>query len=301
MQKKCIKIGCRPSALAITQAKHVKNLLEINHPNYTYTIHTYKTEGDINQQDSLQSLGGKNIFIKNLEDKLLDHRVDLLVHSLKDVTAKLHPSLDLAGYLEGPSQRDCLILKNKQSIQSIHQLPKNCRIGSSSIRRKAQLKKLRPDIKVYPIRGNIDTRIKKLHSESLDGIMLAEAGLIRLNLSNHISLSLPEDVFIPAPNQGYLGLEIRSNDKTLKKICHQLTNHKTYHHIRIQQHVIQALNINCNTPFGGFIQDLNSHINYHYFIASDDLKTHQSGILKLTKPIHFDTLTEKINVLKNIA
>eukprot|EP01046_Picozoa_sp_COSAG06_P044305 COSAG06_NODE_5949_length_3192_cov_1.335920_4_plen_294_part_01 len=279
---KTIRIGCRPSKLAVAQTKQVEASINQQFPDIKTSIHTYKSEGDINQTDPLYELGGKNIFIKTLETQLLNNTVDLLVHSLKDVTTKLTSGLELAGIISGPSIRDCLILhpkykQNKNTPLSIKQLPTKAKIGTSSLRRIAQLKLINPHFKLIPMRGNIDTRIQKLQDQDLDAIMLAEAGLIRLGMQKKIDISLNENNFIPAPNQGLLGLEIRQNSPEhapLSQLCKTLSDTQQINYAKAQLKLISELSFNCNHPFGSYVDNHQTQTHFSYFLASPDLSNH---------------------------
>lgn len=269
--KSQIKIGCRPSKLAVKQAELIQKSLKENFPHLNIIIQTYKSTGDLYQTSTFSKLG-KNIFIKTLEEKLLSNEVDLLVHSLKDVTAVIHKDLILCGVCHPESNRDCLILHPKHKLlTSLTDLPFRAKIGTASLRRKAQLLYQRKDLQIQPIRGNIDSRLKKLESENLDAIMLAEAGLNRLNLQQKNQFNLDAINFIPAPNQGLLGLEIRKNDSELEKICQSIILKKESEHARLQMNILHQLNFSCDYPFGSFIEETPTKKTYHYFVSDPTL------------------------------
>ncbi|MEK9657480.1 MAG: hydroxymethylbilane synthase [bacterium] len=287
MPKNCqtIKIGCRPSKLAIAQTKQVEATINQHFPSIQTSLHTFKTEGDLNQHQPLYELGGKNIFIKTLETQLLNKKVDLVVHSLKDITTKLAPSLVLAGIIKGPSIRDCIILNqvHRSTIKTLSQLPKTAKIGTSSLRRIAQLKQINPQFTIIPMRGNIDTRIKKLHDQNLDAILLAEAGLIRLDIEDNHYIPLDEKVFIPAPNQGLLGLEIRETDPHLAQICQSLSDTTQSLFANAQIALISSLNLNCNHPFGSYIDDSEEQLFFNYFLSNTTFTHHSKARIPVTK------------------
>jgi hydroxymethylbilane synthase len=214
-----IKIATRQSPLAIWQANYVKELLLKHDPTLHIELVGITTEGDKNLADSLAKVGGKGLFVKELELALQQGHADLAVHSMKDMTVHLPEGLMLAAYCPREDVRDAFL--NRQGT-SLNELPKGAVVGTSSLRRQAQLLALRPDIIVKPLRGNVNTRLSKLNQGEFDAIILAAAGLIRLGLQHKISSYLDLDVMLPAVGQAIIGIECRTNDLPLRKLLEQI-------------------------------------------------------------------------------
>ncbi|MFB3817762.1 MAG: hydroxymethylbilane synthase [Candidatus Methylomirabilales bacterium] len=199
-------IGTRGSALAVWQAEHVAGLLRQACPGTDFALERIKTTGDKIQDAPLAQVGGKALFVKEIEEALLAGRVHLAVHSMKDVPAEVPAGLALAAILEREDPSDVLISRSGRGLAA---LPAGARIGTSSLRRRSQLLAHRPDLAVLPLRGNLDTRIRKLSTEGLDAIVVARAGVRRLGLEDRVAEVLPPEVMLPAAGQGALGIEIR--------------------------------------------------------------------------------------------
>ena len=206
------KIGTRGSRLALAQAEYVRSKLAAAFSEDEFELHMIKTKGDRILDRPLHEIGDKGLFVKEIETKLLDGEIDIGVHSMKDMPAKLPEGLILTRAWKRADCRDVLILREKKSL---YDLSEGAIIGTGSKRRQFQLKRLRKDITTVNIRGNIDTRIKKMEEEKLDGIVLAAAGLQRLGIKPHSMQFLSLEEMIPAPAQGILALEIRKSDKKL--------------------------------------------------------------------------------------
>lgn len=221
-------IGSRGSKLALTQAGMVKAGLEVLNPSINVRIEIIKTSGDV-KTDPLSVIGGKGVFTKELEDALLDGRIDVAVHSLKDLPTIIPERLVIAAVCKREDPRDALVLSGKLKglDTSIHALPKNATIGTSSPRRLAQLKHLRSDLVFQELRGNVDTRLRKLDEGQYDALLLACAGLRRLGLEQRISAPLPTSQMLPAVGQGALGIETRVDDAgtidAISKLDHKFT------------------------------------------------------------------------------
>ena len=194
-------IGSRGSKLALWQAEQIQSQLRANNPTLTVTIEIIKTTGDV-KSDPLSVIGGKGVFTKELEDALLAGRIDIAVHSLKDLPTVVPESLTIAAICERDDPRDALVLRTQSSIASLSVLPTGAVVGTSSQRRLAQLKAKRPDVTVRDLRGNVDTRIRKLDEGQYDALILAAAGLRRLALQDRISFAIPTDEMLPAVGQG---------------------------------------------------------------------------------------------------
>ena len=217
-----LKLGTRGSALALAQSTAVAKSLEALHPKLSVEIVIIKTAGDRNQVTPLAGMGGKGVFVKEIEEALLEGSVDLAVHSLKDVPAVLPPGLTLAAFPRRADPRDILVTKDGRDVES---LAPGSRIGTGSLRRRAQISAVRPDLHFFPQRGNVDTRLKRLVEGSFDGILLAAAGLERLGLLSRVAASpIPEDVCLPAPCQGIVGIEMREDDEEWRELVLGLTD-----------------------------------------------------------------------------
>src|SRR6185312_1757133 len=209
---RALVIGSRGSKLALWQAEQARQrLLDLN-PQIEVRIEIIKTTGDV-KNDPLSVIGGKGVFTKELEDALLDGRIDLAVHSLKDLPTILPEGLSIAAICEREDARDALVLRAGVKNGSLLHLPQGAIIGTSSQRRLAQLKALRSDVVVKDLRGNVDTRVRKLDEGQYDALILASAGLIRLGLEDRISARIPIDQMLPAVGQGAIAIEIRNDNE----------------------------------------------------------------------------------------
>ncbi|EFK96453.1 Porphobilinogen deaminase, partial [sediment metagenome] len=201
-----IKIGTRGSKLALWQAGWVKSILETDHASLRIELVSIKTKGDKILDVPLARVGGKGLFVKEIEEALMDRRVDIAVHSMKDMPSEIPPELSIGAIPKRETPKDVLISKSGLSLLD---LPWGARIGTASLRRAAQIRHLRPDILVLPVRGNLDTRLKKLEGDNLDAIVLAAAGVRRLHFEDRITQYLDEYQMVPAVGQGALCIEIR--------------------------------------------------------------------------------------------
>ena len=204
-------VGTRGSNLALVQTNWVVDQLKKENPGVEFEIKIIKTKGDLIKDLPLDKIGDKGLFVKEIEKSLLDGEIDMAVHSMKDMPSYLPEGLKFAHSPKREDPRDALIFK--EGYKSLDDLPQGARIGTGSKRRKYQLLKHRPDLEIVPIRGNIETRIKKIETEKLDGVVLAASGLRRAGLDDKIDYYIPTDIMLPAPAQGILALEIREDDK----------------------------------------------------------------------------------------
>ncbi|MBB1069497.1 hydroxymethylbilane synthase [Limosilactobacillus sp. RRLNB_1_1] len=260
-------VGSRKSKLAMAQTKLVIASLRKLFPTTQFEIKNVITEGDRNQQASLAKIGGKGVFVKEIEEELKNGTIDFAVHSLKDVMPVLPDELMLGAFPKRVSPFDCLV--SRQKITSLDELPHGSRIGTNSLRRQGQLLNLRPDLKIIPIRGNIDTRLKKIDTENLTGVILAEAGLERLNidLSDYHKLSL-KDSIIPAVGQGCLAIECRKADEKVLKMLSQINDSESTKCIQIEREFMRELGGSCNFPIGGHAYSQDHQIVFDGLIAS---------------------------------
>lgn len=243
-----IKIGTRGSKLAIRQAEIVKQKLQEKFSDIKIEIITIKTAGDKILNKTLDKIGGKGVFVKEIEFALLDKKIDIAVHSMKDMPIELPEGLMIGAVTERENPMDVLISKSELDFYS---LPKGAKIGTGSLRRKVQLLSLRKDIEVVPIRGNIHTRIEKIEKE-LDGIVLAEAGLKRCGLENKISYRFNLNEMIPAACQGILALEIRKDDKEILHLVQAIHHEKTEICQKAERAFLKGTEADCHAPVGAF-------------------------------------------------
>lgn len=244
-------IGSRGSKLALWQVEWVRAQLAALNPRLEVRVQILKTSGDINQNAPLSVIGGQGAFTKELEHALLDGRIDLAVHSLKDLPTVLAEGLMLAAIAEREDPRDALILPALSQVNgaaSIHSLPAGVRVGTSSPRRRAQLRHLRPDLCLRELRGNVDTRLRKLDEGEFDAIVLASAGLRRLGLAERISAYVPTDELLPAVGQGALGLETRSGDAATRRLVSQLNHAPTRAACEAERSLLRQFGAGCQAP-----------------------------------------------------
>ena len=244
-----LRIITRQSALALKQAQQIQQNLTYHHPDIHFTIIPTSTIGDKITDRPIQSIGGKDVFIKELQQKLLSEEADIAVHCVKDLSVFHHPDLAITCTPLREAAHDALLTHNHSTLKN---LKKNAIIGTGSPRRASLIKHIRPDLQIKPIRGNIDTRINKLIDKQYDGIILAQAGLNRLNLSEHISDRFSTDHFTPAIGQGALGLDHRSDDLFTRDIISCLNDPETHTCIKAEQEVNKILRGDCHSCIGAY-------------------------------------------------
>ncbi len=242
-------IATRKSPLAFWQANMIKEKLEKYHPFLQVELLPLITAGDRHLESALNKLGGKGLFVKELENALQNGQADIAVHSMKDVPMELEKGLRIAAICAREDPRDVLISKFGKNLQ---QLPSAACIGTSSLRRQSQLMALRPDLRVRTLRGNVDTRLEKLASGGYDAIILAAAGLIRLNKTVCISEYLETSAFLPAPGQGALGIECRSGDTATLSLITILNHFPTYPCVMAERALSRELGGNCQVPIAAY-------------------------------------------------
>jgi hydroxymethylbilane synthase len=240
-----IKIGTRGSKLALTQADFVAKKIKKIMPEAVIEIRIIKTSGDIMQDISLLKIGGKGVFVKEIEDALLSNTIDLAVHSMKDVPTEIPVGLEFAAILQREDARDILASKDNKKIE---QMPKGAKIGTGSLRRAAQLLEVLPDAVIVPLRGNLDTRLRKIETEKLDGVIVAAAGMKRMGFVQRITQFLPVELMLPAVGQGALGLEVRAGDNELKKNLVKINHAPTYTEITAERSFLHHLGGGCRLP-----------------------------------------------------
>ena len=246
MAKKQMRIGTRASALALWQAEWVKAELEKRYPGMDVTLTKIKTQGDKILDVPLAMVGGKGLFVKEIEEAMLRGEIDIAVHSMKDVPTIFPEGLALRCITEREDVRDVVILR--PGVKSWKELPQGARIGTSALRRKAQLLHIRPDLQMVDIRGNVQTRIRKLTEENLDAIILAAAGMHRLGYTSQIGEYLPVDVSIPAIGQGALGIESRIDDHETNALIDFFNHPETDWAVRAERAFLKRLEGGCQVP-----------------------------------------------------
>lgn len=247
-----IKIGTRGSKLALAQAEYVKGRLESAYPELSCEICVIRTTGDKIQDRPLHEIGGKGLFIQEIEEKLLAGEIQLAVHSMKDMPEPAS-GLVFSRTWEREDNRDVLILREKDSLS---ELPEGAVIGTGSIRRSAQLKRIRQDLKFTGIRGNVDTRLRKMEEEKMDGIVLAAAGLRRLGLENRITQYLAVEDVVPAPAQGVLALELSEENAGLREKVDALWEEESHTTALLERAFMYAVGGGCHAPVGACCQKL---------------------------------------------
>lgn len=262
-----MRLGTRGSALALWQARHVKALLEKARPGLGVKLDIIKTEGDA-VKTPLAEIGGKGLFVRKIEMALKKGLIDLAVHSLKDMPALLPEDLVLTAYLKRAEARDALCAKRRG--MTISGLPRGARVGTGSARRGAELRRVRPDLTVVPLRGNVPTRLRKLKNQKLDAIILAGAGLIRLGLERNISELISTTQMIPSPCQGVIAIETRKDDRKTRSLLIVLGDERTAICVRAERAFLKAVGGDCKTPMGALATLRGDTLWMKAFLASED-------------------------------
>jgi hydroxymethylbilane synthase len=266
--KQKIVIGSRGSELALWQANHIKREIEKKSKNVSVEIRIIKTKGDKILDVALSKIGDKSLFTKELEVELLAKRIDLAVHSLKDLQTQIPAGLKLAAVTKRHKVEDVLIARKKG--MTIQKLPEFAVVATGSLRRRSQLLHLRPDLTVLDLRGNVPSRIQKFLESEWDAIILARAGVERLNLNKHISSFIPTDDILPAVGQGALGIEIHENNKTVEEIVKSLHHDETYKAVIAERSLLRALEGGCQVPIGAFAEVKSSGLFLDAVVGSLD-------------------------------
>lgn len=269
MDKGTIRVGSRASELALIQTRWVIERLKERFPDYEYKIVEIKTIGDKILDKTLNKIGGKGLFVKEIEIALIREEIDLAVHSMKDVPTEMDGSLTIGAVTDREDPRDVLISKTGVGLKG---LPIGAKIGTSSLRRAAQLLYKRPDLVIEPIRGNIATRIGKIEQMNLDGVVLAAAGIIRMNWQSRIAEYLSYKTCLPAVGQGALGIQIRSRDPFIKRMVGLLNNKEVEVAIGAERSFLKTLKGGCHVPIGAYAQVEGELLNMDTIIATPDGK-----------------------------
>ncbi|MCV0394462.1 MAG: hydroxymethylbilane synthase [Rhizobiaceae bacterium] len=277
MQTDGLTIGTRGSALALAQAHETRRRLMAAHglPVEAFPVEVISTSGDRIQDRPLSEAGGKGLFIKEIEEALLDGRIDIAVHSSKDMPTLLPDGLVIAAFLEREDPRDAFI---GRSAPRLSELPRGAVVGSSSLRRQALIRRLRPDISVVMFRGNVQTRLRKLAEGQVDATLLANAGLKRLGMADVITELLPLEDFPPAPGQGAICIETRATDARAIGMLAPLRHAETEAALVCERAFLAFLDGSCRTPIAGYARIEGDRISFSGMILSPDgSETHQIG------------------------
>ena len=284
-------IGSRGSKLSLAYSAYVKNLLSKSNPKFddnSIEIKIIKTSGDIFQNKRISEIGGKGVFCKQIEEELLDLKIDLAVHSLKDLPTKMTKGLCVNAVVKRNDPRDAFL---SHSRKSFNELKPQSKIGTSSFRRQAQLNLLRNDIKIFAMRGNIDTRIKKLKNQEFDAIVLSLAGLKMLNLENEVKEIFAIEQMLPALGQGVIALQCREDDQKTLNILNVINDKETYYCIEAERALLEAVGGDCDTAIGGLAKLSNEKIFLKSELFSNDgnkkFEFESSGHFKDAKEIGY--------------
>jgi len=286
--KKKFIIGSRGSKLSLAYSSHVKNLLIKSNSQFgdnSIEIKIIKTSGDIFQNKKISEIGGKGVFSKQIEEELLDSKIDLAVHSLKDLPTKMTDGLCVNAVVKRNDPRDAFL---SYSSKSFNELEPQSKIGTSSFRRQAQLNLLRNDIKIVEMRGNIDTRIRKLKNKEFDAIVLSLAGIQMLNLENEIREVFTTDQMLPAIGQGAIALQCKKDDQKTLNILEKINDKETYYCIEAERALLEAIGGDCDTAIGGLAKLSNEKI----FLKSELFSNNRNKKFEFQSSGHFKEAKE---------
>ena len=262
-----IVIATRESELALWQARHIASMLQEREPGLNVSLLGVTTEGDRRLEASLAKIGGKGLFVKELEQALLDGRADLAVHSMPAVPMRLPDGFQIAAMLARDEVRDAFVSNRYKELQS---LPQGSVVGTSSLRRQSQIRARFPELVVKPLRGNVQTRLRKLDEGDFDAIILAAAGLNRLSLQQRIAGLMEPEQSLPAVGQGALGIECLQDRADLHEMLALLDDAPTRCCVEAERSLSRALAGSCNVPLGGYAQLLGNRLRLRGFVASPD-------------------------------
>ena len=263
-----VRIATRKSALALWQAHHVEQLLIEQNPGLRVELLPLSTRGDQILDTPLAKIGGKGLFLKELERAMLNGEADIAVHSMKDVPVDMTPGLDIGAILERADPRDAWVSGDESLLDD---LPAGAIVGTSSLRRQCQLLAKRPDLVVESLRGNVNTRLDKLDAGNYSAIILAAAGLQRLEFDDRITATLEAPHWVPAPAQGAIGVQMRSDDETIQSLIQPLDHERTRQAVRAERSLSLRLGGSCQLPLAAFAHNDGSELlNLHALVGSSD-------------------------------
>ena len=265
--RKVIRVGSRESKLAVAQTMLVLKEIEKKHPEIAFELVTMKTTGDKILDRNLDQIGGKGLFVKELENALLEKRADIAVHSMKDVPMEFPEGLGLSVICKREDPRDAFV---SNTYRSLDDLPQGAIVGTSSLRRQCQLKQLRPDLDIRSLRGNVGTRLSKLDNGEYDAIILASAGLIRLGLAERIASFIEVEQSLPAAGQGAVGIECRVDDEEVKALLAPLSDATTTTCVLAERAMNTRLQGGCQVPIGGYAIEQNGEIFLRALVGETD-------------------------------
>jgi len=284
-----IVIASRESALAMWQARYVQSRLAALYPRTEITVLGLTTEGDRRLDVSLAKIGGKGLFIKELEEALASGRADIAVHSMKDVPMLLPAGFTLAAVMQRENPRDAFVSSRYAALSA---MPSGARVGTSSLRRECQVRARYPQLDVRPLRGNVATRLRRLDEGAFDAILLAAAGLFRLGLEQRVTALLEPDESLPAPGQGALGLECRSERTELLDLVKPLEHRETLLCVTAERALSRSLSGSCNVPLGAFAQLSGTQLRLRAFVGMPD----GSRVIMSERADHVDD-PEKLGIM----
>jgi hydroxymethylbilane synthase len=262
-----LRIATRKSRLALWQAEHVASLLRNAHAGLEVELLPMSTQGDRILDRSLAAIGGKGLFIKELEVALAERRADIAVHSMKDVPAEMPQGFAIGALLARADPRDALLCRHGAAITD---LPEGAKLGTSSLRRRAQILAARPDLAIEPLRGNVDTRLARLENGALDAIVLACAGLVRLGLESRITTRLAPEEMLPAVGQGAIGIECRSEDARTRALVGALDDAATHIALSAERAFARTLGGSCQSPIAALARVENERLTLQGLVAEPD-------------------------------
>lgn len=270
MSERSLRIATRQSRLALWQAEHVAALLRVRHPGVDVVLVPMTTQGDRVLDRPLAQVGGKGLFIKELEIAISENRADIAVHSMKDVPSELPPGMTLAAMLPRADARDAFVSTKYVELLS---LPQGARVGTSSLRRQCQLKALRPDLEILPLRGNVDTRLRKLDEGHYDAIILAAAGLVRLGYTQRIRQYIDFEQSLPAVGQGIVGIECRADDEFSLRLSSVLDDPVSRRCCEAERAFALRLQGSCQSPIAGYAELRGDELTLRGVVGSEDGRT----------------------------
>ena len=264
---KTVRIATRKSKLAMWQAEHIQARLASLYPELTIELVPMSTRGDIILDTPLAKIGGKGLFVKELEAAMLEGRADLAVHSMKDLPVEFPPGLELHTICESEDPRDAFV---SNQYQSLNELPEGAVVGTCSLRRRCQVKERFPHLVIKDLRGNVQTRLRKLDEGQFDAIILAASGLIRLELGERITSFIPVEDSLPANGQGVLGIEVRSDDDKIKTLLEPLQCSTTRYRVLAERAMNRRLQGGCQVPIGAFAVVDGEHLSLRGLVGDPD-------------------------------
>jgi hydroxymethylbilane synthase len=276
-----LRIGSRGSQLALWQATHISALLRER--GHEVELEIIKTTGDKITDVALAKVGTKGMFTKEIEEALAEGRIDLAVHSLKDLPTELSQGFEIAAVTSRENPRDVFCSSKYNNIED---LPRGARVGTSSLRRQAQLKAVRPDLDIHPLRGNVDTRLRKLEAGEYDAIILAAAGLNRLGKTELVRQVIPAELMCPAAGQGALGIEIRAGDSVTRQHLAFLDNPAARATTTCERALLNKLGGGCQVPIGAFAEVRNGRLHLEAIVADPDGSTVLREAREGSDPVH---------------